>query len=112
MRFWYNSLLTGLYWARVDHSLLLLQTLGDGVFCHYSLSGTGVRGHEHALIALDGMHRHLLEGVQSELVFACRFLGRDMVRNGYVRVSRRHRDLVSHLQAVLEQIVVRTPYED
>ena len=93
---------TSLDWTGVDYTLLILQTLSNGILGDDSFTSTRMRRNKHALITLNRMNRYLLEGVQSELVFARWFLWRHMLRNWYVRVAWRHRDLMSHLRSTLE----------
>lgn len=56
-----------------------------------------MRRDEYALISLDSVHRHLLERVENELVFAGRFFWGHMVGDRYVGVPWRHGNLVSYL---------------
>ena len=93
-----NTLSTGLDRTRVDHTLLVLQTLRDGVLRHNGLTGARVRRHQHALVPLDGVHGDLLERIERELVFARGRCGGHVVRDGDVWVSCGDRDLVANLK--------------
>ena len=57
--------------TRVYNTLLVLQTLGDGVLGNDRFTGTRMCGDEYTLVALNGVHGHLLEGIQNELIFSC-----------------------------------------
>mmetsp|Transcript_14784 Transcript_14784/g.22925 ORF Transcript_14784/g.22925 Transcript_14784/m.22925 type:complete len:247 (-) Transcript_14784:6-746(-) len=60
---------------RVYDTLVVLQTLSDGVLCHCCLSGRGVRCDQDGLAFLDAVDGLLLELIKFELVLLGHFLG-------------------------------------
>ena len=90
--------MTSLDRTGIDHTLLVLQTVCYCILCYNSLTCTRVCRHQYTLVTLNRMHRNLLEGVQRELVFSCWFRRRYMIRDRYVRVARRHSDLMPNLR--------------
>lgn len=65
--------------TRIDHTLLVEETLRDRVLRDDCLSCTRVRRHEYTLIPLYRVHRDLLERVELELVLPRGLRRRDMV---------------------------------
>lgn len=91
-------LTTSLDGTGIDDTLLVLQTVRYCILCYNSLTRTRVCRYQYALVTLDRMNRHLLEGIQCEFIFSRWFRRRYMTRDRNVRITRRHRNLVTDLR--------------
>lgn len=84
---------TGIY-----YTLLVLQSLRNGIFGNDCFTSTGVGRDEYAFVSLDSIYRDLLEGIEFEGIYTGGFGGRYMLRYRSVVISWRYGDLMSDLQ--------------